>query len=381
MLSDAEGSPGGAGGRRTDPYGAHGFSRAAWMRLVTGSGRQYEWLSAEQLPDAIEGFECLVLPATYALDERTVEAARELLARGGTVIADMGVGLTNEFGRPGARARALEELFGVSYAERPAWEEREITLPGGGPMQVVGAAGIEVRGAEVIAAADGEPLIMRKDHQGGGRAYYLNFVAPRTSEMLAWLEESVFADLPRIARFGHLPGEPGEYEVVALERGPVTLLGVLRERRFQLSDGPMTLTLPDAQQIYDVRAGSYLGRTDTVTADLRPGETALYAALPYRVQGVAIETADATAGEACTVTARIEATAPTPGDHVLRVEVREPGGALSEAYGRNVLAERGRAQVTIPFALNDTPGEWAVAVRDVATGQAATAAITLAPPQ
>ncbi|MEA3401760.1 MAG: beta-galactosidase [Armatimonadota bacterium] len=381
MLSDFEGSPGGAGGKPTDPYGSHGFSRAAWMRLITGSGRQYEWLSAEQLPGAIEDFDCLVLPASYALDERTVEAARELLARGGTVIADMGVGITNEFGRPGARADALAELFGVAYANRPAWEQREVTLPGAdAPVQVAGATQIEVTGAEVVAAADGEPLIIRKDHEGGGRAYYLNFVATRANEMLAWLEADVLANLPRIAHFGHAPGEPGEYELVALERRPVRLLGVLRERRFELSDGPMTLTLPAEAEVYEVRTGEPLGRTASITADLAPGETALYALLPYRVEGVEIEGPEQAArGRRWVATLSVRTTAPTPGDHVLRVEVREPGGALSEAYTRNVLAERGMAEIAIPFALNDTTGDWRVAAQDIASGQAAAMTITLTP--
>ena len=79
MLSDFEGDPGGPGGRADDPYGSHGWSLAAWMRLVTASGRQYEWLSAEQLPEAIDDIDCLVLPAIYALDERVVQAARSHL--------------------------------------------------------------------------------------------------------------------------------------------------------------------------------------------------------------------------------------------------------------------------------------------------------------
>ena len=124
MLSDFEGDPGGPGGRADDPYGSHGWSLAAWMRLVTASGRQYEWLSAEQLPEAIDDIDCLVLPAIYALDERVVQAARSLLARGGTVIADMGVGITNEHGLPGAQDAALDELFGLQRDATPTWMQR-----------------------------------------------------------------------------------------------------------------------------------------------------------------------------------------------------------------------------------------------------------------
>jgi uncharacterized protein YfaS (alpha-2-macroglobulin family) len=65
---------------------------------------------------------------------------------------------------------------------------------------------------------------------------------------------------------------------------------------------------------------------------------------------------------------------------VLRFEVRDPSGALSEAYTRNVLSERGVAQLTIPFALNDAQGEWHVTVRDIASGVTGEATVKLAPP-
>ncbi len=364
MLSEFEGDPGGPGGRADDPYGSHGWSRMAWRHLIHATGRQYDWLCEEQLPGAIRGYDVLVLPATYALDERVVEAARSLLALGGTVIADMGVGITNEHGLPGARDEALEELFGLERAGTPTWTKREMTL-----------AGLPV---EVYADAAGEPEISMKEHPGGGRAYALSFVAPRNNAMLQWLEAEALAGLPKLAAMDHLPGEPGEYELVRLESGPIAVLGVLRERRMALSDGPLTLTLPEEREVYDVRAGRHLGRTDRITADLRPGETALYALLPYRVESLAVRASGAAPGAACRVSAVLRASAPTPGDHVLRFEVRDPSGALSEAYARNVLSERGVAQLTIPFALNDAQGEWRVTVRDIATGTEGEATVSLA---
>ncbi|MGD9495806.1 MAG: beta-galactosidase [Armatimonadota bacterium] len=379
MLSDAEGYAQ-AGSDPSDPYGARALSQAAWMRLVTGSGRQYEFVCEEQMPTGLGEFDCLVLPGAYALDGRVVEAARELLARGGTVIADLGIGLANEVGRPGARDEVVAELFGFRYAARPTWTEREILLPGAaGPQTAFGSAQIELAGGQVLAAADGEPLLLRRDHAGGGRAYYLNFATPRSNEMLAWVEREPFGALPRIAAFGHQPAEPGEYELVELRDGPMRLLGVLRDHRFGRSEGPMRLRLPTAAEVYDVRAGQRLGRTDTLTADLRPGQAAVYALLPYRVEHVELDAAaSAQRGEAWALTARIKASAPTPGDHVLRIEVLDPAGKLSEAYTRTVVAERGVAQINVPFALNDAPGVWQVRVRDVATGVQSGITVTLA---
>ncbi len=317
MLSEFEGDPGGPGGHADDPYGSHGWSKMAWRHLVNASGRQFDWLSAEQLPAAIDGYDCLVLPATYALDERVVEAAESLLARGGTVIADMGVGIANERGLPGARDAEIAELFDIVRDASPTWTQREVTL---------GGETVEVYGSEA-----GEPTIFRTDHEGGGRAFFLNFAAPRSNAMLRWLDEEGFVGLPKIAEMSHLPGAPGEYELVPMEIGTLGVLGVLRERRMELSEGPLTLTLPREVHVYDIRAREYLGQTDTITADLRPGETGLYGLLFYRVDGVSVDAPAATAGQACTVTASVTATAATLEDHVLRFEVRDPSGALREA--------------------------------------------------
>jgi len=380
MLSDAEGYVQ-AGSDPTDPYGSMSMARAAWMRLVTGSGRQYEFVSEEQMPEKLGEFDCLVLPAVYALDDRVVEAARGLLARGGTVIADLGLGLTNEVGLPGARDEAVAEAFGFRYADRPTWDAREVVLPGAdGPITVSGSARIEPDGAEVVAEANGEPLILRKDHAGGGRAFYLNFAATRRNELLASLdaEAGPLAGLPRIATFGHQPAEPGEYELVELRRGPVRYLGVLRDHRFGESEGPMTLTPPGRAEVYDVRAGERLGQVRSITADLRPAQAALYALLPYRVDDITLHAGgSAQPGEPWSVTARVETSAPTPGDHVLRMEVRDPSGELSEAYTRTVLAERGAAEIAIPFALNDAPGVWQIRARDIASGVQSGVTVTL----
>ena len=55
-----------------------------------------------------------------------------------------------------------------------------------------------------------------------------------------------------------------------------------------------------------------------------------------------------------------------PGDHVVRVEVRGPDGALRAGYSRNALAVRGRYDGVVPLALNDAEGVWTLTVREVA---------------
>jgi hypothetical protein len=227
------------------------------------------------------------------------------------------------------------------------------------------------------------PLIVRKNHPGRGRAFYLNFAAPRAGELLAWLdgEGGPWAALPRIATLTPTPGEPGEYELVKLQRGKLSYLGVLHEHRFGLTEGPMTITLPQALGIYDVRAGEFLGRTDTITVDLGPGAAGVYAMLPYKVTGLPVVLPSRVQqGESCDISLTVEVSAGAPGDHVVRLEVRDPAGNLSEAYTRNFIAERGKASLTIPFALNDEPGAWRLHMKDIASGWDAAGQIVLTEP-
>ena len=61
----------------------------------------------------------------------------------------------------------------------------------------------------------------------------------------------------------------------------------------------------------------------------------------------------------------------------VRVAVKRPDGTPAEVYSANVKAEGGRADIRLPFALNDPLGTWRVRVQDVATGTAAEAGIRL----
>ncbi len=43
-----------------------------------------------------------------------------------------------------------------------------------------------------------------------------------------------------------------------------------------------------------------------------------------------------------------------------------------------MVSDRGTAELAIPFALNDAPGDWRITVRDIATGVEGEATVRLA---
>jgi len=178
-------------------------------------------------------------------------------------------------------------------------------------------------------------------------------------------------------------GSPRRYvEVVEFARGRVRYLGVL-PRYFggrysrggepqYIEEGdftPATIDLAEGGHVYDVRAGEYLGETDTIEARLATGVAALYAVLPYRVAGVTVEcAATIAAGERLRVRCAVAAEGAAPGDHVVHVELADPEGTVIRPYAANVLAAGGAGEVEFALPLNARPGEWTVSAREVASG-------------
>ena len=63
--------------------------------------------------------------------------------------------------------------------------------------------------------------------------------------------------------------------------------------------------------------------------------------------------------------------------HVIRLEVTGPDGEARSCYSAMLRGEGAERSWRIPFALNDLPGEWRVAVTDVISGESQTATIRL----
>jgi len=63
------------------------------------------------------------------------------------------------------------------------------------------------------------------------------------------------------------------------------------------------------------------------------------------------------------------------GTGVFHVEVTDPAGKVAAQYSGNFFGAEGRGGIDIPFAVNDSPGNWEVRVRDLLTGNAARSTI------
>ncbi len=167
------------------------------------------------------------------------------------------------------------------------------------------------------------------------------------------------------------PGDtpPRCWERNTFTRGPIAVHAFIRDFRRCNDSDPARITFGKPAHLYDVRAGRYLGKAAETTATLAPGDTALYAALPYRVAGLTVTApAQARPGAELAVRLALSSSAGTPGDHVLHLEFLGPSNRPVPSYTSNILATAGKATFTLPLALNDPAGRWHIRARDVLTG-------------
>ncbi len=326
--------------------------------LIKDIGLQFDMISHEQLEEGVlgeRGYRAMVLADSPALSDAEVAALREFADAGGLVLS---------FGESG-------------------------THDGNGRMR-------EADPLEGLATACAEPVAEYREFRAGGvggeTTERLSASAERSAAWQARMEEVLSpAAIAAPAVVRNADGSPRRYvEVVEFARGRVRYVGVL-PRYFggRYSRGtepqhieeedftPATIELAEDGHVYDVRAGEYVGETDTIEARLATGVAALYAVLPYPVTGVQVECAEAiTVGETLRVRCTVETDGAQPGDHVVHVELADPRGNVIRPYARNVLAAGGTGEVAFALPLNAAAGEWTVSAREVASGARATATVT-----
>ena len=170
---------------------------------------------------------------------------------------------------------------------------------------------------------------------------------------------------------------PARYAAVLFNSGYDGRIRALKSDPSKLAcfDKPsrVSVRFDGTREVYNIRAGKHLGKAKVDTATLDPVAPLCYALLPYRVTGVDVQMASsAKRGEMIPVRCTVR----TAGGgelarHVLRVDVLWPDGSLRTYYSRNLETSAGKAEMTIPLALNDAKGTWRVRVKDIATGATA----------
>ena len=313
-------------------------------------------------------------------------------------------GMLNElFGidAPESSGRTLGRVAGATEvtAEGTRWGLKAEELEG----LTAAEPGVKAAGGQALARIGGADAVVARQ-VGKGWAFYLNALFDRYPKLRgekrggaghrallsSLLEragvrpavEVLTADGKRLAQAQVDRYHFGGAEVLAVVKENVGVAGVVGQDGVtvyndaglgQVARQEITVRLPRAAYVNDVRAGKRLGRTDAVRTSLVVGDALVLGLSP--------------AENALTLRGP---SAAKPGEHVdfavgsdgggkrlFRCHVFAPDGSVVTHYAKNLLAADGRATFTLPSALNDAPGEYTVRVTDVVTGASAAAKITL----
>ncbi|MHB8997100.1 MAG: beta-galactosidase [Armatimonadota bacterium] len=360
-------------------------------------------------------FKVLLLPCSQALSAAEIEQIRKFVNAGGTVVADLRPGLTDEHGKPYATP-PLDDLFGVAQGAEYKNLDATLQLSGGAEIagarltaeHTIGDASLTLKGGTALGKLGDSPAIV-SNKAGQGRTYLLNFTLrsylslPKTAglEFAGWSEGAqyrqflaglmktagvapvvtVAPDAPHveISRFsaggasGGLSSNREQAEYIGIVQSlPLDSIEYTNKTASAPTARPVTINFGRKAHLYDMRAGKYLGETATYKTRMTPGIAQLYALLPYRLTQVAVQTApQVSAGDQVKYTIKF-AVPQTATAHVARVEVFGPDGKERSWYARNLTTGKTPvAEGNLQLALDDQPGTWKIVAKDVATGATA----------
>ncbi len=380
----------------TDSYGSYFRSALHFRQHVNELQLDYAYVAPEQIIESSEltKYAMLFLPFTIAASEELITKLEAYVESGGVLVGDLRCLRTDEHGKPFDDLSPIERLFGARRkSDHIDYGRTTLTFLREGQGIDLAKAAIELRGREDLAAtsatafashATGEPAVLVQ-RKGEGLTVYLNFGLPaydvKVRELLrqivarAGIERLVIAENPA-------GGDPPRcYERNTFTRGPINVHAFIRDHRRCENADPVRLDLGDRSHVYDMRAKRYVGNVSSVETTVPPGDTALYACLPYRVKSLAVRVPRiAKPGEELGIEAQLDAGTGELGDHVLHMDLVEPTGEPAWHYTRNELAASGELSLNVPLAANEKPGTWTVRIRDVLTGVTGQAKISVAAP-
>jgi hypothetical protein len=381
----------------------------------------YQPISYQQLAEgklAELGARVLILPDMLAMSESQCKHVREWVNGGGILVADIEPGTMTEHCRLLEKGQ-LDDLFGIDRSQAALtegkWSLRPAAAAANSPAHPAGVAETGLRStAEPLwtaATPDGKPVPVvyhRKvgkgqtfylacdafAHYGSARAKALNAEESLAVTSFQALFDGILLDSGVKPPVRAAPRGPGQEDagrrcpfvnLYAKDDGATRYYTVIRDvslAGLQVEDTPAKVTFDREGYIYDVLSQRLLGWGNAVDLVLTKHTVRLFAVLPYRVDGLKLNLPGTPLrpGDSLGISARLVVTVgQPPGRHWLRMDVVRPDGQPDRAYSDTIEAKDGLAELSIPFALNDPPGEWAIGIQDVATGTRAKTALHLEP--
>ncbi|MCD6404781.1 MAG: beta-galactosidase trimerization domain-containing protein [Planctomycetes bacterium] len=390
--------------------------RDGWVRTMKDLSLQFDFVSYDQLAKgslSSGNYRVFVMPFSMALSPEEVKAIKAFAAAGGIVIADAAAGLMNEH-----CSWRDEGLLGDFFGIRPAAASKR-SFPGVTGEVVVSAEGgkwgldgenlsgleaaekaLEVSDATALVTIAGNPAALVR-RAGRGWAVYLNVLYDRYSGSRG--DRTRRGAYRRLAGaiLRHLKvtpvvevlaadGKPLEDAIIARYRiGGCRVLAVVKAnvaiKQIEGRDGvtvyddskagkiarqEITIRLPKASHVTNVRTGEDLGYTEVVRQSIVVGGTLVLALSPVENSIEITGPSQAALGEHPVFTITSKAL----GKRVIRCHFFAPDGSFVAAYAKTIVIEAGAGKVVLPSAVNDPSGTWTLKATDLLSGASATAA-------
>ena len=275
---------------------------------------QYEYLAPEQIINGkLKERKVLFMPGVISMGDEEVAAVRTFLKNGGMVIADF---------TPGEY-----DLLGRKRKQAPFAGEKNVVVL--------------------------NKLFTRKD------------VAQR-KQIMALLKKANCKPLIQSKGIEQIFGR----EAMHFADGDMHIFGVLHDQSRSSEAKEQTFQFPVTGHLYDIRAGKYLGKTNTVTAAVPRGDAMVWGIYPYQIKGIDLSVPTVVkGGQDLMVKMELDKTGfGKAGKHVFHVEIIAPDGSCRFHMQRNLIAENGKAVLKFRMAENDKNGTWKVRVTDALSG-------------
>lgn len=367
--------------------------------LIENLGYQHRFLSYQQIKDGElikKGFKVLILPGTICLSEKEISEIKGFVKNGGILIADYLPGVRDEHGKTYENKAPLDEIFGIErnntelskvkmklkLFKSNIFDEKELEM-------VLAETGIKiVTGKNMAVFENGTPALIINEY-GNGRGIYLNLdisdyagmkgrgVAGEVIEEERAISAYVASVQEIFERILANSGLKKRFEIFDNEK-PINA----GERFYYVdgdnmyvsyipdvaSDKKVRITTTKKAHIYDVRTRKYIGFTDNFVDTLKPGNVKVYSILSYKVTGIEGKLKNQyRQGENISLPLSIKADAKIIGKHIFRIEIYKDGKNI-QIYNKNVVAEKGNAEVIIPLSYNEEKGDYVLIVRDINSG-------------
>lgn len=395
-----------ADGMGMQPYRANAVLRSAhaFLQACLDAGYSPAVVSEDQVNNTWlkkNGIRVLFLPFMQSISEVTAARIEDFARSGGTVIADVRTGIMDEH-LAMRHAGRLDSLFGVNRIPERKTKETEGAfqlkgivdgLPSGLTIDSCrGETGITpAGGARALGEIDGAPALI-VNSVSGGKSVLLNMgmesyerlrikgAEASLRTLVSWCIRNGGVGAPSLSLSDSTGKPPDRIQSTVFRDGNSWYIGLLME--------PGTAGMPNTRNqtcrvqtdnlaksafIYDVRRGAFMGRGNSFSVDLSPGEAKLFSLLPYRVQDMDIKLKNNVINPGGSIHYQVNIQPQDaeikPGRHIFHVSVIGPDGSERKFFSDSLAAPEGSIASSLGILPVDPPGRWRLKVKDIASGK------------